>query len=684
MKKQNLIAIASLAMLLAGCGGNSDTSKTSTPASTAPTSTTPTSTTTSTSTKPVTPETPTLPEKLTDDDFGYLSTEDLTFTASSTTKVGVSASGASQNMLTYKKSSEIKLGDGLYLENGTLTGTSSSTSSSSGSTSTADISRGFYKNDDGYAYYYTDPDLHNNVTNKNFQAEFDSYFTNPFDATDEFDAILAEDFDYNSRKSKKNTYSTFVLNEDKLEDEDIAAFLFLVDEFSTANTYGMSLDYFYAYLNYQLYGTASYVTASDLTIDHVYLYADYDGLIGIDYKITASISASSTYGTYTYDVSSESSLFAKDIDNTNLTKADVTKTPYTKTAGADSQYSAFDKAIAGFKAANNYALSGYIAESKTKVSGFDLVFVNDEYSAKTYGYNALGTKEDETTVSYSGVHKVSDGVYDIYESDTVAIATGANHTSAPTMPTLDFSSEIFEYDATNSTADDYVFTLRSSYSSSEVLQLISNLLYISTDGSLSVTVSKDGVLKNVSTTYKTSSSTNSSLTNTYTAVFNYSDIGSTTAIPSTLATFTDYVAYKTPTSYAEITTSIYDYDNQAYLSDTNVETVLKSLLGETSYANCPNVFEIYDLGDYYAGTLYSATSYNLVELQFSYDTSNDLSTALTGLYNAFKKAGYTISQTNYGYSISFTGGTLEFGYTTDNGYILFIDIQPTTTSTTSL
>lgn len=694
MKKQNLIAIASLAMLLAGCGGNSDTTKTST--STAPTSTstkTSTSTSTSTSTKPVTPDTQTLPTELTDDALGYLSTEDLTYTVSSTTKVGVTVSNSSQTILTYKKSSDIKLGDGLYSESGTATAVSSSSSSSSGSSSTSSISRGYWKGDDGNAYYDDDPDLNNKVETNNSQVEFDSMFVNPFDATEQYDAILAEDFDYSSKKSKKNTYSTFVLNSEKLEDEDIAAFLLLVDQFKTANTYGLSLDYWYSYISYQTSsGTVSYLTASDLTIDHVYLYVDYEGLVGIDYKISASVSATSSYyGTYTYNISSEGSLFAKDIDNTGLTKADVTKTPYTKTAGADTQYTAFDTAIAGLKAATSYTLSGTVSEGKTKVSGFDLAFVTDEYSAKSYAYNSLGTSIDDSTVSYSGVHKVSDGVYDIYSSDTVAIANGSKHTTAPTMPTLAFSTAIFEYDATNSTADDYVFTLRSSYSSSEVLKLISNLLYVSTDGDLSVTVSKDGVLKDVTVSYKSSSSANTSLTSTYTAVFNYSGIGSTTSIPSTLATFTDYVAYVAPSKYSDIT-DVYDYDNKDYLTGTNLENVLKTLLGETSYANLPDVFALYSgLGEAYSYNLYS-TSYALVEIDFYYSTSDEIKADLNGLLKALKDAGYTYtySSTTYTYSVSFTGGTLSIGATAADeddesaGYLLYIDIQATTSTSTSL
>ncbi len=682
MKKQNLIAIASLAMLLAGCGGNSDTSKTSTPASTTPTSTTPTSTSTSTSTQPVTPDTPTLPTELTDDDFGYLSTEDLTYTATST--LGSSLSGTKMESVT--KKSEIKLGDGLHKDEGSVT-YSTINDNYTYDTETAVVNEGFWEADDGFVHTTSDPDLNNQVKETTGSIAYDTYFKNPFDSTDELDAIVAEDFDYNSRKSKKNTYSTFVLNSDKLEDEDIATFLLLVDYFTNASS--MPLSYYYYNMTYNYTGTATVLSASDVSIDHVYLYADANGIIGIDYSISASFSF--TYSSYSYEftLSSEANLLAKDVDNTGLTLADVKKVPYTKTAGADTQYAAFDSAIAGFKAATNYTLSGNIAESKIKVSGFDLAFVTDEYSAKTYNYNTLGTAIDKDTVSYSGVHKVSDGVYDAYTSTTTAVAKGTSHSTAATMPTVAFSSGIFEYDATKSTADDYVFTLRSAYSSSEVLKLMSNLLYISVDGSLSVTVSKDGVLKNVTTVYTTSSSTNTSLTNTYTASFDFSNIGTTTAL---FTTFDNYVAYKTPSTYAELDSYIYNFDTQAEIENSSSEAILKQLFGETTYAKLPNLVEMVDgLGDLYYGSGIS-TSGGKVQIMFYIEEFTTLTSNVATIKAALTKLGYTCTG-SYSTSFSTSGdgfdlevfGTYANQSDSSDGFILVFEFDlPSTTTTTSL
>lgn len=676
MKKQNLIAIASLAMLLAGCGGNSDTTKTST--STAPTSTstkTSTSTSTSTSTKPVTPDTPTLPTELTDDDFGYLSTEDLTYTATST--VGSSLSGTKMESVT--KKSEIKLGDGLHKDEGSVT-YSTMNDNYTYDTETAVVNEGFWEADDGFVHTTSDPDLNNQVKETTGSIAYDTYFKNPFDSTDELDAIVAEDFEYNSRKSKKNTYSTFVLDSDKLEDEDIAAFLLLVDYFTNATS--MPLSYYYYNMTYNYTGTATVLSSSDVSIDHVYLYADANGIIGIDYSISTSFSF--TYSGYSYEftLSSEANLLAKDVDNTGLTLADVKKVPYTKTAGADAQYTAFDNAITSFKAATNYTLSGVISEGKTKVAGFDLAFVTDEYSAKSYDYNSLGTSIDDSTVSYSGVHKVSDGVYDTYSSKTTAVEKGSGHTTAVTMPTLAFSTAIFEYDATNSTADDYVFTLRSSYSSSDVLKLVSNLLSVSTDGDLSVTVSKDGVLKNVTVSYKASSSANTSLTSTYTAVFSFSNINTTTAL---LTTFENYVAYKTPSTYAELDSYTYNFDTSKAISDTNVEALLKQIFGETTYAKLPNILTMADnLGDYYYVSGIS-TSSSMVQIQFLLDSSTDVLTTIATLNAALTAVGYTCTGNSYYFSASGDGFNLIAGMAQSNNSILLVQFSvPSSTSTTSL
>ena len=692
MKKTKLFTLATLSLLLASCGGNSTSTSTtgSASASTAPTSTvTPSGDKDSTDTKP-TSTTTTLPSELTDDMLGSLIADDVTFGVSATSTI--KSSGSTINSFT--KDTTLKLGEDVYSEAGDYTLKSSSSSSSSS------FNTGYYKGSNNNAYYCGTPDLNNVVTDTDSEMAFDDYFTNPF--AERVDNLLdSSSYDYKKTMSRKG-YTVFELNDEFYDDvkEDLLA---LDSFYEGIATYGLS--YMYYVISYNATGTASTLDAKDITVNSFTVNADADNVIGFTYDISVEKKFTSSNQSYDMTFSSVVTVNLSDIYSTDLTKADVQKQPYTKASGTDTQYAAFDSALSSI-ANGNYLFKADVKQQKTKYFTYEGAVLTDEYSILGYGYNDLGTQADMTEAYYSGYHKVSTGVYDYYSSDTATIAKGSSHTSSCTIPSFDFSSLIFEYDATNSTSDAYVFTLRDSYDASDVLAL-STVFNFSTASGLTVTVNKDGSLKSMDFSYISTSSYSGS-TATYYVTMTFSDIGTTTTIPTNIADFSSYTPYKTPTSYADITDDILDYGTY-YTSNGKTEnyaddlpTVIKAVVGEDNYSNVPDVFAADStLGDMYSGTLYATEAFSytsstsgttttmnpFVEIHFGTYTTNEVISALSNLSTALKNKGYTVSQSGYTYTVTGTGFKLSFGASyadsTYSSYIMYVEITAASTSTST-
>lgn len=694
MKKTKLFTLATLSLLLASCGGNSTSTSTTGSASTAPTSTvTPSGDKDSTDTKP-TSTTTSAPDTLTDSILTSVAADDATFGVEST--VDFSAGGSTYE--NYSKNTTIKISEDVYSENGSVN-YKYLNSSYSYSTGSSDINAGYWKGSDKKIHYNTDPDLYNNVEEKTLSTNFDGTLTNPFEDLSS-DLYSAANYDLKKTYGRKG-YSVFKLADDFLEDEDVISDILSVDTF--VNDLGtMNLSYFYSYVCSEYLGSSATLSAKNVTVDYFNVNANSEEVTGFSYKISTTISASTTSGsTVSIILSSEADVKLSNLYTTELTKDSVVKAPFTKTAGAETQYAAFESAITKMQA-GNYEFEAYIKQQKTKLYGYKGAILTDEYSVLEYEYNTLGTAADDSTYSYSGIHKVSDGVYDYYSSDTAAIAKGSSHATA-SIPTYAFSSEIFEYDATNSSADEYVFNLRDAYTASDIVSL-STIYTISGAQDLSFTVNKDGTLKEINLSYTSPSSVSSSAKATYYVTFSFSNVGTTTTIPSDLATFTNYVAYTTPSSYSAITDYIFDYVNYvnngtSTLLTSSLDTYIKAVVGDENYSKVPDFLNLVSgLGDSYYQTLVATTSYTsgsstydpFVRILFAYSSSSDLTSALSSVLSAAKTAGYSYTASSSSTYVTLSGvdgATVKIGYTTSSSYyLLYIEISATstTTSTTSL
>ncbi len=665
MKKKYLLTLAALTTLLAGCGENSASPKPSSP-SDAPISnknSTPSvdSTKPSTpSTKPSTPSTPStpveeLPTELVNADLDNAFTDDITFGVNAAIDMSVVASTGNIPYITMTKDSDIKLGDGLYLEDADLT-VKQLNDSYQYETSTTSGKVGYWKGVNDFITYNSAPDIHNKTEETVIRQNF-ALLENPLEGN-----LDETYFEYDAANSTKE-YSAFKVNDEYIDDSEVRAHLDDITAF---------------YCNVGLGSLGDVVTqlggsSSDISLDKFEAKVGLEGLIGFDYAYSYQATSTSASGSMTMVLSYTGSIEIKDEDKTGLQLSDIKYTPFVKTANADTQYAAFDKAKAAI-AKGDYLYEATVLEKTSKMSGYKGAVLKDEYASFAFDYD-LGTPKMDDVV-YSGVHKVSDGVYNYYSSSTAAVAGGSAKVSGTVVPTFDFDSAIFEYDAKKSTADEYVFNLRSEMDDLEVASLLAVYSFNNADN-LSVTITKDGVFKGFSFTYTGTSSYSSSIKTTYTVKFEFSAIGTTTAIPAEYGTFEGFVPYVTPTAYKQLG-NVIDYDayqqsGSITILDDDLEAVLKSVVGETIYASLPNVLKYGEIGDAYYASLYSKSS-KFIEMQFDYDSADSLSAALTAVVTGLTKDGVTLTQdSTYGYYVWTSGDvSMIIGASTSNGYYTLV------------
>lgn len=674
MKKKYLLTLAALTTLLAGCGETKDSTKSNAPSenpisnkgSATNVSTKPTTPSTKPSTPSTQPSTPTpaekLPTELINADMENAFTDDITFGVSATIDMSIVQTDTTTGQpitlpyVTMTKDSDIKLGDGLYLESADVTAKQLNTSTYQYDTTSSSGEVGYWRGANDFITYNDAPDVHNQTNETIIKQNF-SLLENPLE--ENLDETY---FEYDAANSAQD-YSAFKVSDEYATDATVRAHLDDITEY---------------YCNIGLGSFGDVVTqmggsTSDISLDKFEVKIGFEGIIGFDY--TYSYSYSVTGGSVV--LSYTGAIEIKDEDKTGLQLSDVKYSPFVKTANADTQYAAFDKAKATM-AKGNYAYNATVLQKSSKLNGYKGIVLKDEYSSIAFDYSDLG-EEDLSEAVYSGVHKVSDGVYNYYSSSTAAVAGGSAKVSGDVLPTFDFDTAIFEYDAKKSTADEYVFNLRNEMDDLEVAGLLSVYSFRNADN-LSVTISKDGDFKGFSFTYTGASSINSTIKTTYTVKFEFSGVGTTTAIPAEYATFDGFVPYTTPTAYKQLG-NVVDYD--AYLQsstitilDDDLETVLKTVVGETVYASLPNVLKYASLGDTYYMSLYSASS-KFIEMQFEYDSADDLSAALTEVLTGLKQDGFNFTADSSTGAYVWTSGDVEMliGASSSNGYYtLFVEV----------
>lgn len=657
--KKTLLTLAALAFAVTGCNNRSDSNKSEKPSTNPSTSTT---ASVKPSTKPSTPSVepePELPTELANADFDHAGGNDVTFDISAAFALNMTYQ-AQKTTVSFKKDSTLKLGDGLYREDYKVSATDGTdTENESG------VAK-YFKNANDFIGYTTAPDVHNQVKEDAIAQNW-AFLDNPI--VDDFDDSY---FTYDAAASKGKDYSVFQVSEEAKVNSEATAKFSDLESYFTDNFVSMS-DYV----------TKLGGSASDIKLDSVSLKVNLDGLIGFDMKYTFDVT-DSTYG-LAVNMATTLSVSVKDVDSTGLTLADCKDVPFVKTANADDKYTAFDTAVSQMKNidAGGYKFTGVLKEITSKVGGMEGVVFKDGYAAKSYSCDLLG-KPKEDSYSYSGVHKVKDGVFDYYTSKTPAIAEGAAHVDiADVVPTFDFSTVIFEFDSKNSKADDYVFTLRDAMDPADVLPLMTIYSFDNVT-SVSVHVTSAGVFKELDLSFtSTSTVSNSTKTATYNLSLTFSDIGTVTSIPADLATFGSYVPYTEPTSYAEVKTAIIDYDSQAYYNGTAAD-VIKAVVGEDKFASVPDVFALTKMYSNYYGTIYSASE-KFVEIQFAFKDQDSCATALTNLITALKKAGYTMTQGKNTYVLKSNDISFEVAAGTNKSgtYLIAIDIAPASTATTT-
>ena len=654
--KKTLLTLAALAFAVTGCNDRSDSNKSEKPSTNPATSDT---ASTKPSVKPSTEPEPELPTELANADFDHAGGNDVTFDIDATFAMNMTYQAQKTN-ISFKKDSTLKLGDGLYREDYKVSATDGTDSETESGVAK------YFKNANDFIGFTSAPDVHNQVK-EDAVAQNWAFLKNPV-AGDLDDSY----FTYDAAASKGKDFSVFQVSEEaKVNSEATAKFRDL-ESYFTDNFVSMS-DYV----------SQLGCSASDIKLDSVSLKVNLDGLIGFDMKYTFDVT-DSTYG-LAVNMASTLSVSVKDVDSTGLTLADCKDVPFVKTANADDKYTAFDTAVSQMKNidAGGYKFSGVLKEITSKVGGMEGVIFKDGYSAKSYDCDLLGQPKKDS-YSYSGVHKVKDGVYDYYTSETPAVAEGAAHVDiADVVPTFDFSTVIFEFDSKKSTAEDYVFTLRDAMDPATVLPLMTIYSFDNVT-SVSVHVTSAGVFKGLDLSFTaTSTVSNSTKTATYNLSLTFSDIGTVTSIPADLATFDGYVPYTEPTSYAEVKTAIIDYDKKEYYKGTTAD-VIKAVIGEDKFASVPDVFALTKMYSNYYGTIYSA-SQKFVEIQFAFKDQTSCASALKDLLAALKNAGHTMTQGTNKYVLKSTDISFEVAAGTDKSgnYLIAIDIAPVSNTATN-
>ncbi len=510
----------------------------------------------------------------------------------------------------------------------------------------------FYRNSDGYVVETCSPDIDNVAEIIDDYEYFDeSIYVN------QFGSLNASWFEYDASYSDEEGRNRFVMSESALENED-------------------ALNVEQKIFNSLCSDTISTYYANDLI--HFYLFTDEanENIVSMEIYEEDEYSWDLYYTTISLDISN---IGSTEIDQSIIPSA------YTISESEAAYYSAFKQGLDRFDnhnytaeiACNDYTSGNLLQDSKMQVTADGYSVVEHEYS-----YDDSNVQSVSST-SYYGTHEAEEGYWDYYEGSSVSSLSGSRSVFSDkwyNLPELEFAYEIFEYDAENSTSENYVFNLRqefidNNYSYYVVGELVYGSLYwyYEEDYGFSINVSSDGYISSISFVYD-------DWNNVGNAVETFSNWGST-VITSDVADFTNYSAYVFP-NYT--TAQIRDSDiTESYTYDT-IYNALVSVLGQSLADQVPDVMEAdHDISSKFTGGAFSATQ-GIVQFYFDYFwssyTFSDLTDGCTAIRDAFLAADSTASfgawdEDYWTYDGTLLNGEVEVSVFIDSYYYARVQIN---------
>ncbi len=462
----------------------------------------------------------------------------------------------------------------------------------------------FYRTADGYLAEAQAPDINNEVGYAYSTLWSQSIFQNMLYA---FDASW---FEWDSSYSDDNGYNKFAMTAEAIASEDVY--------YAEANLFSSIAAY-------------TFGTSFGGDLQHFYIYTDAanENIVNIEFY---EMSVEEWYDGSTYSYVTNISL---DVSNIGTTVIDASGLydPYTIPEGQESEYAAFESAIAHLEEHNYTATVQCIdttdpnhiyQESKYEVtengySGYDYSY---EYSTDA----ETGVESRELTSEfYYGTHQVEDGSYDYYQgysADALSGVAGAGSDPWYNLADHDFAVEIFELVESESTASSYVFQLREDYMDNNWAYYVAGEFthdyyryYMEEDyaagSNFKVSISSTGYIESFEFIYDDWTNPLTTFKQTF------SDWG-TTSITSDMGDFTNYVAYEYP-NFDNTYVNNYD-DNYNYIS---IRDALIDLFGE-DIGNSIHDFMADDkeMAVHYSYGYYYPDTYSCLDITFDYYWDN--------------------------------------------------------------
>ncbi len=498
-----------------------------------------------------------------------------------------------------------------------------------------------YYNKNGKVAYTSHPDKYNKVKEYTSTLKWkDSVYINTL-------SYLSKDlFEYVSRdESGTSTYSMSALAITSASTKEV------VDRIYNSAT------------NYIHRGTDSKFGSDSLV--KMDLYVKESGITGFALKYSKIENSVRCYTELSVDI--------VDVGTTNLTKEDVCPAPYSYDAKYKTQYTSLKNALSEMQN-KNYEFTVEVRREKNVFQRSKGFLFDEGYS----GYDELVTSSG-SSFHYYGIHKRTDGKYEHYTGSNVNSLKGAGYQTSPHqgLMNFDFTSEIFEYDASVSSNDYSVFHLRSDFKNnnyvSDVTSDMSYDEYTEYANDLTIGV-ENGHLISFSFTFV------DNLGNNYSFLEDISNHGTCSAVPSDLANFSTYTEYVSPTSFKEVDVAIYNLSTGSISSYSDCETVIKSSLYDTSALSLLPFPLVSDAAYYFDSAAYIPASIIPAALYFFFDNgTDDIATAYRKIKTSINSAGYSLvdadekscSQTinsKYEITLDYSSGVIALTYTSPVSY----------------
>ena len=491
----------------------------------------------------------------------------------------------------------------------------------------------FYRTEDGYLAQSQAPDINNQIASTYGTLWTSSIFVNMLEH------FSASWFEWDSTYSDANGCNRFVMTEEALASEEV---------------------YYAEYNLFESIAEYTFGTSFGGDLQHFYIYTDSanENIVNIEfYEMDTSWSE---YG-YTYVTNVD-----LDVLNVGTTQIDETAvySPYSVPSGQETQYSAFESAIAHLEEHNYTANVQCIdttnpdhiyQESKYEVTENGYSGVDYSYEYATDGETSTETRS-LTSEFYFGTHKVEDGTYDYYEgysADTLTGVAGAGNNPWYHWPDHQFAVEIFELVEEESTSDSYVFQLREDYMEHNYAYYVAGEFttdyyryYMEEDyeagSNLKISISSTGYIESFEFIYDDWTNPLTTFKQTF------SDWG-TTSITDDMGDFANYTAYEYPDFD---NTYVYNADNG--YSSISIKDSLVDLYGDTVGNAIPDFMAgNKDIASHYSYGYYYPTSYSCLDITFDYYWTNydwdELVAGYDAVAQALIDAGATLTEDDYYY-----------------------------------